>query len=37
MSEEIAEVLGFSRATVERDLRAARAWLAREWGKHRSS
>ena len=36
-SEEIAEVLGISRATVERDLRAARAWLAREWGKHRSS
>ena len=36
-SEETAEVLGISRATVERDLRAARAWLAREWGKHRSS
>ena len=35
-SEETAEVLGISRATVERDLRAARAWLAREWGKLRS-
>ena len=36
-SEETAEVLGISRATVERDLRSARAWLAREWGKQRSS
>ena len=36
-SEETAEVLGISRATVERDLRAARAWLAREWGRHRSA
>ena len=35
-SEETAEVLGISRATVERDLRAARAWLARGWGKQRS-
>ncbi len=32
-AEESAQVLGVSRATVERDLRAARAWLAREWGK----
>ncbi len=36
-SEETAEVLGISRATVERDLRSARAWLAREWGKQRNS
>ena len=35
-AEESAQVLGVSRATVERDLRAARAWLAREWGKDRS-
>ena len=35
-AEESAEVLGVSRATVERDLRAARAWLAREWGNQRS-
>ncbi|MDX1430631.1 MAG: ECF-type sigma factor, partial [Rhodothermales bacterium] len=28
-NEEIAEVIGVSRATVERDLRFARAWLAR--------
>lgn len=35
-AEESAQVLGVSRATVERDLRAARAWLAREWGKERS-
>lgn len=31
-NEEIAEVLGVSLTTVERDLRFARAWLAREWG-----
>ncbi len=30
-AEESAEVLGVSRATIERDLRLARAWLAREW------
>ncbi len=35
-AEESAQVLGVSRATVERDLRAARAWLAREWGKQQS-
>ncbi len=31
-AEETAAALEVSRATVERDLRAARAWLAREWG-----
>jgi DNA-directed RNA polymerase specialized sigma24 family protein len=31
-AEESARVLGVSRATVERDLRVARAWLARELG-----
>ena len=30
-AEESATVLGVSRATVERDLRIARVWLAREW------
>ena len=29
---EAAEALGVSLSTVERDLRFARAWLAREWG-----
>jgi len=32
-NEEAAEVLGVSRATVERDLRFARAWLAQTLGK----
>jgi len=32
-NEEAAEVLGVSRATVERDLRFARAWLAQALGK----
>lgn len=31
-NEETAEALGVSLSTVERDLRFARAWLAREWG-----
>ena len=31
-AEESAAALGVSRATVERDLRAARAWLAKTWG-----
>lgn len=31
-NEEAAEALGVSRATVERDLRFARAWLAQELG-----
>ncbi len=31
-NEEAADVLGLSRATVERDLRFARAWLARSLG-----
>ena len=30
-NEEIAEALGVSLTTVERDLRFARAWLSREW------
>ncbi len=29
---ETARLLGISEATLERDLRFARAWLAREWG-----
>ena len=36
-AEESAEVLGISRATVERDLRSARAWLAREWSRNRDA
>ena len=31
-NEEIAEVLGVSLATVERDFKLARAWISREWG-----
>lgn len=31
-NEETAEALSVSCSTVERDLRFARAWLAREWG-----
>jgi RNA polymerase sigma factor (TIGR02999 family) len=31
-NEETARILGVSAATLERDLRFARAWLAREWG-----
>ncbi|MDX1530871.1 MAG: sigma-70 family RNA polymerase sigma factor [Rhodothermales bacterium] len=31
-NEETAEALGVSLTTVERDLRFARAWLARAWG-----
>jgi RNA polymerase sigma factor (TIGR02999 family) len=31
-NEEAARLLGVSAATLERDLRFARAWLAREWG-----
>jgi len=31
-NEEAARILGVSAATLERDLRFARAWLAREWG-----
>jgi len=30
-SDDVAEVLGVSRSSVTRDLRFARAWLAREW------
>jgi RNA polymerase sigma factor (TIGR02999 family) len=30
-NEEAAQILGVSPATLERDLRFARAWLAREW------
>lgn len=30
---EIAEITGRSQATVERDFKLARAWLAREWGR----
>jgi RNA polymerase sigma factor (sigma-70 family) len=29
-NEEVAEALGVSRATVQRDLRLAKAWLVRE-------
>jgi len=29
-NEEVAEALGVSRATVQRDLRLAKAWLTRE-------
>lgn len=35
--EEAAEVLGVSHATVERDWRAARAWLRREMSQDKSS
>ena len=35
-AEESAQVLGVSRATVERGLRVARAWLARELGMRQS-
>ncbi len=35
-AEESARVLDVSRATVERDLKAARAWLARELDRQRS-
>jgi len=31
ISDEIAEVKGVSRTTIERDLRFGRAWLASEW------
>ena len=31
-NEEAARLLGVSAATLERDLRFARAWVAREWG-----
>jgi RNA polymerase sigma factor (TIGR02999 family) len=34
-NEEAAQILGVSPATLERDLRFARAWLAREWGPDR--
>jgi RNA polymerase sigma factor (TIGR02999 family) len=34
-NEEAAGILGVSVATLERDLRFARAWLAREWGPER--
>ncbi|MDX1429822.1 MAG: sigma-70 family RNA polymerase sigma factor, partial [Rhodothermales bacterium] len=32
-SQEVAEAMGVSLRTVERDLRFARAWLAKEWGR----
>ena len=31
-NEEIAEILGVSTATVERDFKLARAWISRAWG-----